>query len=227
MNIKRYLVGTGLALSILGGVASFAIAEESTDKKNMFSESQHPRPVVVQIGPSGNALLRGTIKTIGTDSLIVTSWGGDWTVNVSSSDSRITIIPKVGLDQFKTGDFVGVQGSVNQSASFTIDARLVRNWSGRKEIQENKQDIRELIKQGTPRNWQGTASDVNVSAKTFTLTVEGVAYSVNLTASAIIVNQKYATIAFSDIKNGDTVRVWGPLSGTTITASVVRDVSIK
>ena len=226
MNTKKYLIGAGLTVTILGGVVSLALAEDMMMKKTSEASS-HPKPMVVQIGPNGNALLRGNIKTVGTDFLTVTSWGGDWMVNVSSSDARIIIIPKVDIAQFKAGDFVGVQGSVNKNASFTIDATIVRNWTERKEMQAAKQEIKQMIKAQNTRNWQGTASNVNVSARSLTLTINGTAYTVNIAVDAKIVNKKYLTIPLSDIKDGHTVRVWGPSSDTTITASLVRDVSIE
>ena len=228
MNIKKYLIGAGLAATILGGVSSLVLAEEMMEKKmeKSVDSMSRPRPMVVQIGPNGNTLLRGTIKTVGTDSLLVTSWGGDWMVNVSSSDAKIIVIPKVDISQFKAGDFVGVQGSVNQSSAWTVDAKIIRNWTERKEMQAMKQEIKQMMKAQTPKNWQGTASNVNVAGRSFTLTIEGTAYTVNVTADAKIVNKKYLAISLADIQNGHTVRVWGPSSETTITASVVRDDSL-
>lgn len=229
MNIKKYLIGAGLAATILGGVASLALAEEMMEKKmeKNIDAMSRPKPMVVQIGPSGNTLLRGTVKTVVTDSLTVTSWGGDWIVKVSSSTK---FMPGPDMTQFKEGDFVGVQGAINESTLWTVDAALVRNWTERKEMQtemkDNRMEIKEMMKAQSPRNWEGIASNINISARSFTLTIDSVAYTINVTANAKIVNQKYLTINFTDIKDGDTVRVWGPFSETIITASVVRDVSI-
>jgi len=214
MSIKRYILGASLAATLLGG-ATLALAEDITPKP--------PRPMVIQINSSENALLRGIVKSVGASSVVVTSWGGDWTVNVSP-DTKV--MPASDLSQFEVGDFVGAQGSVNKSAAFAIDAKILRDWTIKKEAQANKKDFRETIKETKPRNYAGFASDVNAGAKTLTLTIGDTAYTVNVTATAKIVNRNFLTINFSDIQNGDRVDAYGPVSDTTITAVAVRDISI-
>ena len=141
-----------------------------------------------------------------------------------SSDTKL--MPGADMSQFKVGDFVGVQGVASQSTALTINATLVRNWSTRAELQENKKEVKELIRSVAARNWQGTVvGDVNANGS-FKLKVGETTYDIVLAANAMVVNQKYATILSSQIKAGDTVRVYGPATDTTITASVVRDVSI-
>jgi len=234
MNIKKYLIYAVVASTILGGTTSLVLAHEEDIpgfdknqhedrvKKSMRGEHEGPE-MIVQIGPNGKTTLRGTVKTVGSASLTVTSWGGDWVVNILTSTN---VMPVNDLTKFKTGDFVGVHGSVNQSAAFTIDARIVRNWAEKIEVMTNKQEIKRIMKAESSRNWQGTVSNINVSSRSFALTIDDVAYTVNVTADAKIVNEKFATINFADIKNGDRARVWGPSLETTITASVVRDISI-
>jgi len=232
MNTIKYIISAGLVAILLGGTVSLVLAEDIIEKKmeKSMDAISRPKPMIVEIGPAGKTILRGTVKTVDANSLTVASWGGDWTINISS-DTKV--VPETDLSKFKAGDFVGVQGSVNKGAAWTVNARLVRNWTERKEEKAdkkeektNKKEIKEMMKQEKPRNWAGTASDVNVDAKTLILTVNGVAYTVNLTANAKIVSQKFLAINFSDIKNGDRVDVFGPVSGATITASAVRDISI-
>lgn len=233
MNIKKYVISTGLVVAALSGTLYLAsvYAEDQPgammDKKDqsaMMEKKSYPQPMIVQIGPKGRTLLRGTVSTVGASSLIVKSWGGDWVVNISAS-TKLT--PRSDIAQFNSGDFVGVQGSVNQSAVWTIDATLVRNWTDKQENQMIKKEIKEMMKAQSPRNWQGTASNINVSARTLALTVDGTAYNVNIATTAKVVNKMYLALDLSSIKDGDTVRVWGPLSDTTITAHVVRDISVN
>ncbi len=221
MNIKKYIIGASAVATILSSTL-LLVSVQAEEQKSMMSDS-HPQPMIVNIGPAGQTLLRGTVKTIGTNSLTVTSWGGDWIINVSS-DTKVR--PVSDLTKFKVGDFVGVKGNVNQSAAWTIDANLVRDWMIKEEGQSMEKEIKELMKAEIPKNWQGTASNVNASAKTLTLSIENVAYNVNIVDTAKVVSKNYAAIDFASIKDGDTVRVWGLLSDTTITAYVVRDVSI-
>ena len=67
----------------------------------------------------------------------------------------------------------------------------------------------------------------HLSTNSFTLTIDGTPYTVNVVAGAKIVNKNYGTISLSNISNGDTVRVWATVSGTTLTAYLARDVSAQ
>lgn len=226
MTVKKYIIGAGLVATVLGGVASMALAEDTT-QKTASNGSPEKQPMIIEIGPAGKALLRGTVKAVGANSLTVKSWGGDWIINIFPNTN---VMPK---NDFRVGDFVGVQGSVNRNAAWTIDAKIVRNRTERKEAQTNKKDIKEMVKQEKemvkqekPKNWEGTASNVNVGAKTLTLTAGGVAYSITLTDGVKIVDKKFVTTDFLNIKNGDNIHVWGLLSGTTIPAIAIRNLSI-
>jgi len=193
------------------------------------------RQMVLEVGPKGNVLLRGTVNEIGANFLKVKSWGGEWMVNIPSSAQ---ILPEnATLTQYAVGDFVGVQGTVSQSALWTVDARLVRDWTAKKVIKEereaikkerrnNQEEIREVMKNESPKNWQGIATNINVDAKTFTLTVGGTVYTVQLVTDAKIVDKMFLSTSLTDVKEGDTVRIWGPLTDTTINAYVLRDVMI-
>ena len=131
MTAKKILIGAGAVATILIGGASLVIAQNDTSiqpSTTVVSDSR-PQPMIVNIGPGGKTLLRGEIKTVGSSSLTVKSWGGDWIINISSSTQ---LMPKTDISQFAVGDFIGVQGMVNQSASLTIDATLVRNWTAKR-----------------------------------------------------------------------------------------------
>ena len=240
MNTKKYLVGAGLVITVLAGAASLVLANDMMD--DMESRIKNSKETAVRAGTqmllevnhNGKALLRGSIKTVGTDSLTVTSWGGDWIVKISA-DTKL--LPGTSMSQFKVDDFVGIQGIVSQSAAWTIDATLVRNWNARKVEQENRkaikterhnnqEEIKEVIKNESPKNWQGTASNINATDRSFTLTVDGTAYTVKVVTDAKIVNNAFLTAGFTDLKDGHMVRVWGPVEGTAVSAYVVKEISI-
>lgn|SRR3989344_21230 len=225
--MKKYIAITGITTLLVTG-AMIVLAQESsvpaTANANAAVSAATPQPMVVQIGPGGRTLLRGTVSVVGTNSLTVKSWGGDWVINISATTK---LMPGSDMSQFAVGDFVGAQGITSASALWTVDATLVRNWTVRKTIQEDRKEVRELIKSITARNWQGIASNVNIDAKTLTLTIEGTAYSVVLAPGAKVVNVNFTAMDFSMINNGDIVRAYGPATDTTITASVLRDVSVK
>lgn len=218
------MVSFGLAAAILVGGASLVLAEqmqlESTAK--MMPVSSTVKPMVLEVGPRGNVLLRGTIETVSTNSIAVKSWGGSWVINILTDTQ---LMPGSDMTQFQVGNFVGVQGSINTTAAWTVDAKLVRDWTQRKEAKTDKKEIKDVMRASMAKNWQGTASNVNSTTNSFTLTIDGVAYSVTLAADAKVVNKQYAALNLADIKEGDTVRIYATVSGNVATAQVVRDVS--
>jgi len=209
-----------LGLVTMAGVAS---AQPGGPAVHASSTPQ----MVVQIGPGGHALVRGTVGSVSASSLTVKSWGGDWTINVSSTTS---VAPEgTALTDIKQGDFVGVQGTADASASWTINAKMIRDWTERgtlkSEIKLNQQTIHQTIKEGSPRNFEGTVSAL--SGQSFTLTADGgTPYSVTLTSNALIYQKNFLSVPFSQVQNGDNVRIWGTLSGSTISAPIFRDLSL-
>lgn len=215
---------TAAVLGIVGSLAFAGAAFAQTTSP--AAATQH---MVLQVGPGGKALLRGTVGSVSASSVTVKSWGGDWTVNVSSSAQ---VLPQgAALSSFQTGDFVGVQGTVDSSASWTVDATLIRDWTARQalhqEIKANVQSVRETMSTA-PRIVQGSLSNLDAAGQTFTLTAaNGTAYGVSLASGAKLLARNWATLDFSKVNNGDTVRVFGTVASSTITASIFRDVSVK
>ena len=239
MISKKYIIAS--VVTILFSSTMVVFAEDSNQQtiKPIHTEEIKLPQMVVQIGPDGRTLLRGTIDTVGSTSLTVKSWGGNWIINISSSTK---LMPTTDISKFKAGDFVGVQGVATTSGTWAIDASLIRDWTAekvmaeakkqeqeaKKQAQVNEKNVQELMKSVQPRNWEGVAINVNTDAKTLTLAVGGdMLYSVVLTSNAKVVNEGFMTMDFNAIKNGDKVRVYGPSSNNVITAVVVRDVSVK
>ena len=211
-----------LVLGTLGFLAVSGVAFAQTT-------STPVQQMVLQVGPAGKVLLRGTVDAASAASITVKGWGGDWTINIPSS---ARILPQgATLSSFQKGDFVGVQGTVNQSGSWTIDATLVRDWTARQalnqQIKTNVQSVHDTMSAG-PKTIQGTLSNLDATAETFTLTASGgAAYSVSLASGAKLLARNWATLDFSKVSNGDTVRVYGAVSSATISATIFRDVSVK
>ncbi len=218
MKTNKYILVAGLATALVGSVMTFTgtvFAQEIT------ASLSSPNKMVLEIGPAGKVLMRGTVSAVTTNSLTVKSWGGDWVVNVSSSTA---LMPLKDMAQFVVGDFVGVQGTVSTSAAWTIDATLVRNWTVRQTINDNKQEVKQLIRSVAAKNWEGVVGDVNADGS-FKLKIGTASYDVKMQTGAKIVDKNYFTLDLSKIKTGDTVRVYGPAVDTVITASVVRNTS--
>lgn len=133
------MIVAGAVAAVLVGAASLAIAEnngmmgKSTRVTDMHGDGG--QQAVLQVGPKGETLMRGTVKVVGTSSLTVTSWGGDWVVNVSA-DTKLG--PQTtGISQFTVGEFVGVHGETSQTAAWNIEADTVRSWTAKKAMMQN------------------------------------------------------------------------------------------
>lgn len=133
--------GTAIVLSAVSLAAVVAFAQTTPAPTSTLSGQ-----VMVSVNQNGNALLRGTIESVGTDSLVIKSWGGNWTVKVTSATEIIS--NNRVLSDFKVGDVAGISGSVVQDGSFAITAGVVRAWGQRSDndkdgvpdIQDNDDD---------------------------------------------------------------------------------------
>ena len=96
--------------------------EKFDSRRDHFSSTT--APIYIEVSARGNSLLRGVIENQSNNSLMVRSWGGLWTVNVSST----TILNSINktLTDFKVGDYVGVQGQMSTTSTI-IDAKLLRD----------------------------------------------------------------------------------------------------
>ncbi len=223
LGIVGFFVAAGVASAQTAATGSAAAPSATTSGAGK-------EPMLLEVGASGRVLLRGTVESASADTLTVKSWGGSWTVNVPIGAE---VLPKgAALSSFQQGDFVGVLGAVNQNASLTVDARIVRDWTARRvirqEITQNIRAVRQTMRSGTPRIVAGTLSNLDASAETFTLTVpSGASYSVSLVSGAKTLQKNWTTLDFgTTVRNGDMVRVWGPVASSTVSASVFRDLSV-
>src|SRR5690242_1281218 len=131
--MKKYLIA-GLMVLVLGFGAVVALADNknsatpttSNASVNANANFSNKAPMVININPKGNVMLRGTVTSVGTDSLVVKSWGGTWTVKVSAT-TKIKTKNKLFSD-IKEGDFVGVEGNISEDGNFVINARNLKVW---------------------------------------------------------------------------------------------------
>ena len=230
MMKKIALTFSALGLLSIAGIA-FAQTTSTTDTgtvQSTVTASPQPHPMILEVGSAGRVLMRGTIVSVSSSALTVNSWGGTWTVNVGSGTRVLPLSANNDLTQFKNGDFVGVEGTVSQTANFTVDATLVRDWTYRTAVtQEQKQNIQSArsIRSGSPRDYIGTASNLNGTSFTLT-TANGTSYTVNVASGTEVVNRNWLTLSLSSINSGDHVRVYGVNASGTVAAQIVRDVTI-
>lgn len=119
---------------------------------------RHDAKNAVQIGPEGNALIRGTVNAVGTNSITVSSWGGLWTINVSADTQMLPKSTSTQLAGIMTGDFVGVNGKIDTTQLWTVNAQAVRDVDAqqrttmmqkqmRMQMKDAKEKTRQNIKQ--------------------------------------------------------------------------------
>src|SRR3989344_4218495 len=125
--IKKYWVYGLVLTGAVVGLGAFGAFAQSGPSSN--SGPRSAGPVILNIGPNGNTLLRGVIKSVGTNSLVVESWGGDWTINVGTGTQILS--PNRALTDFVVGNFAGVLGKTSHDGDFTVEARIVRSWGPR------------------------------------------------------------------------------------------------
>jgi hypothetical protein len=228
-TLSVLIVGLVLAASVSLAQETSPNATSSTPVTNSYRA-----PIVVQIGPAGNALIRGTVTNVGSDSLTVKSWGGNWTVKI---DSNTKFLPKgLTLDRIKVGDFIGLQGKVNSEETLTVHATLIRDWTERKitveerrqnieERRQNKEEVKQIIKE-TPKIRVLMVETIDQTNNTLTAKLNGQTITVKLAEGVKLIDRNWRTITSSQVEPNDTIRVYGVLSGSTLEASVIRDISI-
>lgn len=206
--MMKYLLPLGLAAAIGGGAVSLALAES-----NQNQSSSHPA-MILEVNSKGKILLRGTVESVASSTLTLKSWGGTWTIK-TSSDTKIH--PKANgtstLSAFEKGDFVGVTGQVSETENFTVNAKIVRNWTEKKETKKRE-----------GRVYVGTAG--TVASSSLILNSKAKLYTIYVASSTKVLNRLWLNINLNDILRGDRVRVYGAASGTDIQAEVVRDISL-
>lgn len=101
---------------------------------------------IVQIGSGGSALIRGMVSAVGATSITVSSWGGDWTINVTAETKMVPKSTSSQLALIRPGDFVGVNGKIDTTRPWTITARVVRDTDAEHAIAMTQKQTRMRIK---------------------------------------------------------------------------------
>jgi hypothetical protein len=226
--VKKYAIEVGATAVALAAVAFLMMTANvfSTLRADAAATSTINQ-TVVRIDNTGKALVRGTIESVAPGTITVKSWGGTWTADIAAGAQILPALANDDIFQFKPGDYVGVQGTVDANANWAIDATLVRDWTfdamTSAEKKQNLTAAREAAL-ATPKNYTGIASGVN--GQSFTLTIRGVMNTVNAASDAEVVNRNWLALPIGSIRDGDSIRVWGVNASGTISATIVRDTSL-
>ncbi len=231
MKSKKFL-HKGAVFVLASAVSLFAVAVLVSAQATP-PVVPHP-PQMINVDGSGNILVRGTVVTVGASSVTVNSWGGNWTIQPAPTAQMFPVGPNGGRDLsgIRVGDFLGVDGTIAPGQSFSVSANVIHDWTTAPAA------VVGVPNTGAPPAASGSATIPageslytgtvsNLGTDTFTLTDDlGNSYMVSVPAGAIVWNNARTATPLSSVQPGDAIRIDGTLSGTTITASVVRDTSL-
>ncbi len=102
---------------------------------------------VVQIGPEGNALIRGIVTSVVTNSVTLSSWGGAWTINVGADTKVMPKSTSTALAWIRPGDFVSVNGKIDTVQPWTINARVVHDTDAERTLAMMQKQMRMRLKE--------------------------------------------------------------------------------
>jgi uncharacterized protein YdeI (BOF family) len=179
---------------------------------------QRTIPPIVNIGPSGNVLIRGTVTNIGSDSLEVKSWGGKWTIKISADTAFYP--ERLTLNQIQVNDQIGIKGKIESlEDTLTVTGKLVRDYDAK---------VRE------PRNYNLTVQSVDTANNTITArrpdaqaqTSTNI-ITVRLSSQTTLVDRVGRPITLSQIGNEHHIQVYGVLIGSNLDAQSIKDLSLE
>jgi hypothetical protein len=155
---------------------------------------------IVNINPSGGAVLSGKLKSKNLDSLVISSWGGDWVITIAST-TKITkrTDGKVNLSDLLAGDMLQITGKVNTTSPWTVNARAVKDTSF----------------QTRTVNLNGTISNLKSDSFTLTTKKDGAIQVTFSTSTKVLIGN--FSVASTTLMNGFSVSVSGVLSTQTTT----------
>ena len=110
----------------VGDTVSFQGNLVSSSPANIVVDAKMVKDFSLAATVKTKTVVAGTIKSISGNTLVMTSGNVDYTVNIASDTSVLSVSwLKAALASFKVGDKVRVYGTVNANA--TIDATVIRN----------------------------------------------------------------------------------------------------
>lgn len=163
--MKKYLkFGLVASVFMVLGFAGVGVFAQSINSGPGSLSSGNASPMIVNIGPGGNALMRGIVVGVpGADSIEVKSWGGSWKIKISAT-TKLMSANKVITD-FQDGDFVGLTGSISSDGSFVVNANIVREWRQKTEHEKIDSDHDGILDNEDLDDDNDSIPDLNESGK--------------------------------------------------------------
>ena len=208
---RNYAVIPGLLLlgALIGTLLPAAAFADSGEHKGITM----PRVEVAFTG-NGSALVRGA-KVTGisgstfTAQALIGSTTASFTVTTGSSTEFVNYHGKKGsLADIVTGDVVSFRGMTAPGSLFTVNARVVKDWSS--------------LSNNDKKSFRGDIQSIATSTQTFAMSTDSLGtITVKLASSTVISDG--GSLLFSNLVVGDDVKVEGSYdSGSkTLTATKI------
>lgn len=131
-TMKKSLIAVVLGAFLLSAFAIPAYADNDSAKVKVESENkikaQAPE-MSVSINGNGQARIAGKVVSVSSSTLVVSSWGGNWTVNLASDAMLQNRSGKISLADIKVGDNVVVSGKASATAGLVLTGTVVKDMS--------------------------------------------------------------------------------------------------
>ena len=174
--------------------------------------------LAVRIGENGATALRGAKVTAVTATTVsaTTAWGStviNWTLNVDSATAiRGKGNGKMAIGDISVGDMIDVRGPlVTTNASLTVQAKEIIDRSAVRPVAQQQ------TLEGKIKAIAGAAAPT-----TLTVTVGTTDYQVKVATDTSLLTALWLRTSLANLAVGNTVRVYGAVSGTSIDATVIR-----
>lgn len=191
-----------LALSISWGLPTHA---QTTTSQTTHTVARRITNKSVVAKKNTNKLIEGTFTRTTDGTYTITVASTTYTVEVNTKRILNKGWHTVPFSDFKTGDTVRAYGPITDT---TMSALVVRDIS-------LAPVVNHIVK--------GTVSDLQ--SDSFTLTAGKVVYTVQVTTPKVL-DRVWRKITYQDIQSGNTVRVFGVVTGSTVEGKIVRDITL-
>lgn len=163
--MKKYLkFGLVASVFMVFGFMGVGVFAQSINSGPGSLSSGNISPMIVNINPKGNVLIRGIVDGApDSNSIKVKSWGGSWTINIPVT-AQLMSANKVIAD-FQDGDFVGVLGTISSDGSFIVNASIVREWRQKTEHEKIDSDHDGILDNEDLDDDNDSIPDLNESGK--------------------------------------------------------------
>lgn len=161
----------------------------------------------VKINPFG---IIQSINSAAKSFVVQTEERGSPTVFVSGATEIIKNKATATFEALRVGDRAHVKGLWDRAAN-TIQAERIKVFVENRRVFEN----------GRLKSLAGTSRPT-----TAVVTFKGIDYTINLDVDTAVIKKNWAPVNLSDFEVGDHLRVYGVPDGTTIEATVVRNMNL-